>query len=103
MSKYQNRPFITQYLRRYLFSCLTLGASKFGDGVVLYLRKDLDFNNHPDCTFSDLDIIESTLVEIIVPCGKNIIAGTISLFLYKFNIKIPYYSFENLYENFRLV
>ena len=38
-----------------------------------------------------------------VPCENNIIVGTISLYLYKLNKKVPYYSFENLDENFRLV
>ena len=37
-----------------------------------------------------------------VPCEKNIIVGTISLYLYTLNKKIPYSSFENLDENLDL-
>ena len=78
---------------------------KLGGGAccTLSLRKDLKFTGHPDCTFSDLDIIESRFVEITVPCGKNIIVATISLFLDKLNIKIPFYAFKNLAECFRLI
>ena len=103
LSKYWKRP-LTQYLRRYFFSVVP-GTSKFGGDAccTLSLRKDLEFTSHLDCTFSDLDIIESPFVEITVPCGKNIIVATISLFLDKFNIKIPFYSFENLAECFRLI
>ena len=37
-----------------------------------------------------------------VPCEKNIIVGTISLYLYTLNKKIPYSSFENLDQNLDL-
>jgi hypothetical protein len=67
--------------------------SKTGGGTGIYLQNCLEYKLHPECSFSDPDVIESLFVEIDVPSGKNIIVGTIyrppsqntTAFLDKFN------------------
>ena len=68
-------------------------ALKWGGGVGSYVQNGLDYKLHPECNFSDLEVIESLFLEIIMPQGKNVIVGSIyrspnyhvTAFLDKFN------------------
>ena len=67
--------------------------SKTGGGVGIYLKNDLEYKLREECNFSDSEVIESLFLEITVPHGKNIIAGSVyrppnqntATFLDKFN------------------
>ena len=77
--------------------------SKSGGGVGIYLQNDLDYKLHPECNFSDLEVIETLFLEITVPHGKNIIVRlvyrppnhNVASFLDKFNNTLSYISKDN--------
>ena len=66
---------------------------KTGGGVGIYLQNDLQYKLLNECKLADPETIESSIVEITIPHGKNIIVGRVyrppnqntALLLYKFN------------------
>lgn len=52
-------------------------STKIGGGTGIYLQSHFEFKSRNECNFSNPDVIESLFIEICIPNGKNIIAGTI--------------------------
>ena len=46
-------------------------------GTGLYLQDNLEYKLHPDCNYSDPEVIESLFVELDIPRGKNIVVGVV--------------------------